>query len=106
MFGNNSRPVRKNPTAPASEPHTKKRKFYEVPQLPEGETLATCEEHKKALIKEMTKTKKNPHLIKELMDITFAHRRQKLLNETKRVETILEEYPALQLVSEVILLTH
>lgn len=49
----------------------------------------------------LTKGTKNFNLIKELMEITFRFRRQQLLNKPKRVETILEEYPALQLITEV-----
>ena len=48
---------------------------------------------------EMAKSKKNASQIKELMQLTYPHRRQ--LITTGAVADVLKEYPALQLVSEV-----
>ena len=82
------------------EPKMKKRKL-DVPNMIDGETTETCEEHKKVMVVEMTKTKKNFNLIKELMELTYPYRRQKLLLEAKSLDDILIEYPALQLITEV-----
>lgn len=74
----------------------------DLPDLPEGETEETCLEHIKALQKEMDKvTNKNQALIRELMDTTFSFRREKMFEESERIEEVLHKYPALQLVSEV-----
>ena len=86
---------------PKSEPSTKKRKLADFPQLPEGETRETCTEHKKVLVKEMAKSRRNLPLIRELMELTYSHRRHDFLKQPKTVEAILEEYPALHLISEV-----
>lgn len=86
----------------AAPPAVKKHKAADVPQLPEGETRETCEEHRSNLAKEMSKkTNRNMLLIKNLMEITYPYRRQNLLENPIRVDDILQEYPALQLVSEV-----
>ena len=72
----------------AMEQEMKKRKL-DVPSMIDGETTKTCEEHKKVMVVEMTKTKKNFNLIKELMELTYPCRRQKLLLEPKRLDDIL-----------------
>ena len=82
------------------EPKMKNRKL-DVPSMIDGETTETCEEHKKVMVVEMKKTKKNFNLIKELMELTYPYRRQKLLLEPKILDDILIEYPALQLITEV-----
>ncbi|CAB3992746.1 Hypothetical predicted protein [Paramuricea clavata] len=86
---------------PKSEPSTKKRKLVDFPHLPEGETQETCTEHKKVLVKEMAKSRRNLPLIRELMELTYSHHRHNFLKQPKTVVAILEEYPALHLISEV-----
>ena len=83
-----------------NSPRMKKRKL-DVPEMVDGETPETCEEHKKAMVIEMTKTKRNYTMIKELMELTHPYRRQKFLLEPKKLDDILIEYPALQLITEV-----
>jgi hypothetical protein len=51
----------------------------DVPEMVDGETPETCEEHKKVMITEMTKTKRNYGTIKILMKLTHLYRRQKFL---------------------------
>ena len=58
--------------------------------LIEGSTKSKSESNKKNFI-----------LLKELMGLTYPYRRQGLVQEPKRLEEILLEYPALQLFSEV-----
>ncbi|XP_014667299.1 PREDICTED: uncharacterized protein LOC106808901 isoform X3 [Priapulus caudatus] len=82
-------------------PQIKRRKVQGVPDLLEGETEETCKEHIKTLKKEMQKTSnKSQALIKELMDITFPYKRQELMETGVLVEDFLNQYPALQFVSE------
>ena len=83
------------------EAKMKRRKLYDVYDMDNGETAETCEEHKKAMVTEMTKTNKRYRLIKELMELTYPYRRQQFINEPKVLNELLTEYPALQLVSEV-----
>ena len=69
--------------------------------MPEGETVETCQEHVKCLQKEMTKvTGRNKKIIERLMPLTFAYRRQNLLDDSQRVGDLLEIYPALPLQSQ------
>ena len=84
----------------AMEPRMKKRKL-DMPSMIEGETAETCEEHKKVMMVEMTKARKNYHLIKELMELTYPYRRQKFFLEPKSLDNILIEYPTLRLITEV-----
>ncbi len=73
-----------------------------IPGKPEGETLETCREHAPQLKKEMMKTSnRNLCMIKELMDLSFAFRRERILIDPRPVGDVIEEYPALTLVSEV-----
>ena len=83
-----------------NSPRMKKRKL-DVPEMVDGETPETCEEHKKAMVIEMTKTKRNYAMIKELLELTHPYRRQKCLLEPKKLDDILIEHPALQLITEV-----
>lgn len=73
-----------------------------IPEKPEGETLETCREHASLLRKEMMKTSnRNACMIRELMDLTFPFRRERILIDPRPVEDVTKEYPALTLVSEV-----
>lgn len=47
--------------------------------MPEGETKETCEEHKSIMKKEMARSSnRNLALVRELMGVTFAYRREML----------------------------
>jgi hypothetical protein len=91
--------TKEQPATADKEPLLKKRKVVDIPQLADGETEETCAEHTKHMKVEMAKSKKNASQIKELMQLTYPHRRQ--LITTGAVTDVLKEYPALQLVSEV-----
>lgn len=73
-----------------------------LPHLPDGETTDTCRDHQKKMVKEMVKpVNRNLVLIKELMDITYPFRRRCILTEPTPVNSLLKDYPALQLPTEV-----
>ena len=91
---------KEQPATAVKEPTVKKRKVdSELPQLAEGETEETCKEHAKRMKAEMAKSKRNASEIKELMHLTYPHRRQQITSGV--IKDVLQEYPALQLVSEV-----
>lgn len=70
--------------------------------MPDGETNETCLEHISNMKKELLKTtNKNLNLVKKLMELTFAHRRQIIVFNPVTVQELVNTYPALQLVSEV-----
>ena len=52
------------------EQEMKKRKL-DLSSMIDRETTETCKEHKKVMVVEMTKTKKNLNLIKKLMELTY-----------------------------------
>ena len=67
-----------------------------------GETQETIREHKNAIKKELAKQKNRNHAyIKELMEITFGERRKSIISSPTTLDIVLEEYPALKLVTEV-----
>ena len=73
-----------------------------VLELPEGDTEETCKEHLKAMSKELSKnTNRNLAMVRELMMITYAIRRKRILLEENAIVYVLAEYPALGLMSEV-----
>jgi len=75
----------------------KKRRIEEIFEMPEGETAETCQEHVKAMKKEMARSSnRNLAMVKELMELTHSHRRQWFLKETVPISSFIEEYPALK----------
>ena len=67
-----------------------------------GETSDTLCEHRNALKKEMAKPKnRNLMQIKELMEITFKDRRKCIERSPTTLHLLLQQYPALKLVTEV-----
>jgi len=79
------------------EPQPKKRRIEEIFEMPEGETAETCQEHVKAMKKEMARSSnRNLAMVKELMELTHSHRRQWFLKETVPISSFIEEYPALK----------
>ena len=54
----------------------------------------TVERHRKALDLELQKERPRMNVILELMELTFSHRREYVLNEASSVEEIVEKYPA------------
>lgn len=85
------------------QPELKKRKSGEaIPQLEERETEETCQDHMKEMKKEMAKSSNKTYgLISSLMEATYRFQHQNILAKTISVNQVLEDYPALQLVSEV-----
>lgn len=70
--------------------------------MPEGETEETCKEHVKAMKKEMTRTtNRNVAMVKDLMEITHAYRREQFMKDIVPISKFLEDYPALKTAFEV-----
>ena len=83
----------------------KKLKKDEVGRISEkldGETLETCKGHVSVMRKEMFGyTNRKLSIIKKLMELTFPFRRERILMEPAAAKSILKEYPAFNLLSEV-----
>ena len=81
----------------SGEPQPKKRRIEEIVEMPEGETEETCQEHVKAMKKEMARSSnRNLAMVKELMELTHSHRRQWFLKEMVPISSFIGEYPALK----------
>lgn len=79
------------------EPRPKKRRIEEILEMPEGETAETCQEHIKAMKKEMDRSSnRNLAMVKELMELTHSYRRQWFLKEMVPISSFIGEYPALK----------
>ena len=73
-----------------------------LPEIAEGETEETCKEHISLMKKEMKKTtNRKMALIKNLMEQTYSHRRQSILQQPTAIDDLIKEYPAFGLASEV-----
>lgn len=57
---------------------------------------STHERHMKALKAELERDKQRICVVQELMELTFGHRREFVLNHATSVEEILATYPALR----------
>lgn len=80
----------------------KKRRTEDCLEMPEGETEETCKEHIKVMKKEMARpSNRSLAMVKELMVLTHAYRREWFLKETIPINQFLEEYPALKTSAEV-----
>lgn len=64
-----------------------------IPAIPERVTDDTYEEHRKQIVTEWRKSKKNYSLIKELMSSTFPIRRREVLTQNVRVWKIMQDFP-------------
>lgn len=70
--------------------------------MAEGETEETCTEHISVMKKEMKKTtNRKMALIKNLIELTYSHRRQSILLQPTAIDDVIKEYPALVLPFEV-----
>ena len=80
------------------EPQPKKRRIEEIiSEMPEGETAETCQEHVKAMKKELARSSnRNLTMVKELMELTHSYRRQWVLKEMVPISSFIGEYPALK----------
>ena len=80
----------------------KKTDVGRIPEKPEGETLETCKEHVALMKKEMLKsTNRKMIMIKDLIELTFPFRRESILLEPAAIDAVIQQYPALSLISEV-----
>ena len=64
-------------------------------QVPPGEDITSFERHNRLLSMEYTKPKKNEAIIKELMKVSYAMRRNDIL-ENGHTFSITERYPFLE----------
>ncbi|XP_033110646.1 sterile alpha motif domain-containing protein 3-like [Anneissia japonica] len=83
------------------KPEMKRRKCEAV-ETENGETDETCKEHVQQLKREMSKlSHRNYGLIGNLMEATYMYRRKRILENPVSINNVVQEYPALQLVSEI-----
>ena len=87
------------------EPKTKKqrvepkhlpRKPTEIPEIPIGEDLESCERNIKFLQKEEKKKVVNQCIIENLMQRTFAFRRKEIIDTPTAIVNIIRRYPSLR----------
>ena len=64
-------------------------------QVPPGEDKTSFERHNRLLSMEYTRPKKNETIVKELMKVSYAMRRNDIL-ENGHTFSIIEKYPFLQ----------
>ena len=81
----------------SSPPRKRNKLFDRYPPLNPSEVSddSTQERHLKALDQEMKKEKPRVAVLLELMELTFSHRREYVLNVASSVEDILKKFPAL-----------
>ena len=65
-------------------------------QVPPGEDKTSFERHNRLLSMEYTRPKKNETIVKELMKVSYAMRRNDIL-ENGHTFSIIEKYPFLQI---------
>ncbi len=63
---------------------------------PPGEDEVSFLRHSKALQAEFKKKTRNYHVVEELMQRSFAHRRKDIMEHTDDLETLFQKYPFLQ----------
>nr|XP_033966994.1 uncharacterized protein LOC117467466 [Pseudochaenichthys georgianus] len=72
-----------------------------LPNFPRGENQTSLEEMRIQILQEVEKSEKNLILIEKLMQMTFALRRQEIVQENPLVRDFLEKWPALRMESQV-----
>lgn len=72
-----------------------------LPNFPRGQNQASLEEMRVEIIHEVEKSEKNLLLIENLMQTTFALRRQEIVQENSMVKDFLVRWPALRIESQV-----
>ena len=65
------------------------------PRFSPGEDAISSERHNKLLKTEFKKTRRNSQLINELMDRSFALRRQTILEHPLNLQSIFDQFPFL-----------
>ena len=68
----------------------------EQPVVPPGEDTISFERHNKVLQAEFKKTNRKAEVVSDLLDRTFAFRRQDILANTYDLKVLFEKYPFLQ----------
>ncbi|KAI4814508.1 hypothetical protein KUCAC02_003700 [Chaenocephalus aceratus] len=71
-----------------------------LPNFPRGENQTSLEEMRIQILQEVEKSEKNLILIEKLMQMTFALRRQEIVQENPLVRDFLEKWPALRMESQ------
>ena len=72
-----------------------------LPNFPKGESQASLEEMRLQIMDEVEKSQQNLRLIEMLMQITFALRRQEIIQENPQVKDFLGKWPTLRIESQV-----
>ncbi|XP_016363608.1 uncharacterized protein LOC107705005 [Sinocyclocheilus anshuiensis] len=80
---------------------TRRAEVNYLPDFPRGENQDSLEEMRVQIISEVEKREKNLLLIENLMQKTFALRRQEIVLENPLMKTFLEKWPALQIEAQV-----
>ena len=78
-----------------------KSKKMKLDTPPSGEDAASFARHNQKLKSEHTKAHPNKAVVQELMRVTFEMRRHDIINNTKRLTQITEDYPFLKCPDEV-----
>uniref|UniRef100_A0A8P4KEN1 Uncharacterized protein n=1 Tax=Dicentrarchus labrax TaxID=13489 RepID=A0A8P4KEN1_DICLA len=71
-----------------------------LPNFPKGESQASLEEMRLQIMDEVQKSQQNLRLIESLMQMTFALRRQEIIQENPQVKDFLGKWPALWIESQ------
>lgn len=79
----------------------KKGELNFLPDYPEGMAGHNLEGARQLLVQEMMKAKPDALLVKKEMDVTFALRRQEVVNEKPAINLMLQRWPALFTESQV-----
>lgn len=66
-----------------------------LPALPHGEDEETMKQYIKIMQSEAKKVRQDVHKIEHLMTITLADRREKIVNERRKVSALKDCYPCL-----------
>ncbi len=85
-------------TSSRSGPKCKKVK---LDTSPSGEDAASFARHNQKLKSEHSKAHPNKAVVQELMKVTFEMRRHDIVNNTKHLTRIMEDYPFLKCPDEV-----
>ena len=69
-----------------------------LPSLQDGEDQNTITAHRVRLASQfnLTEEKRDPHIIRNLMNLTFPHRRQLLIQDMSTIREAIDLYPILQ----------
>uniref|UniRef100_A0A0F8AUA9 Sterile alpha motif domain-containing protein 3 n=1 Tax=Larimichthys crocea TaxID=215358 RepID=A0A0F8AUA9_LARCR len=100
-FGKRSRTNPENDYPHSNIKRARRAEVNYLPNFPRGENETTLEEMRVQIIQETEKTERDQILIEKLMHTTFALRRQHIVQGSPQVREFLENWPALQMQSQV-----